>query len=147
MAQSLKFSCRCCGYCGDLGVGTTRLEYWVTVKWPVLCRGCNSVVVANYRKNPLACLACDSVNVREMDRLEVWLGNGDVVFSETLFYPELHPPVPDRLSRKRWWFSGKKKNGRQHRKMKLTDGSYYCPRCEVFELFFYVDVDDFWIAS
>lgn len=140
MAQSLSFRCRTCGHCSNLGVGSSRAGYWTHVQWPVLCLDCISVEVANYRKDPLSCLSCCSSHVLEMDSPEVWRGDGDDVYNDSIFYPEPQPP-------KRWWPFGRKKVKGRHRHMILTDGHYLCPKCENSELFFYVDIDRFWIGG
>lgn len=140
MAQGLSFNCRACGHCGDLAVGSSRSEYWTRLQWPLLCLECKSVRVANYRQDPLLCLSCHSRNVLEADSSEAWRGDGDDVYSASMFYPDTQLP-------RRWWQFGRRKVERRCRHMKLTDGHYLCPKCEDFELFFYVDTENFWIAD
>ncbi len=76
MGFCIKFECQSCRYEGSLSLGSGRMSYNKSFKWPVLCSGCHSLTVANYLVDPLACSSCGSEDVKRIDAPEVSLGEG-----------------------------------------------------------------------
>ncbi len=110
MGFCIRFVCQSCNYDGNLSLGSGRMTYDVSFKWPVLCRGCHSLTVANYLADPLSCSLCGSEDVKRIDAPDVSLGEGEVE------HTNYHSKIGDLTY--------------------YTDDLYLCPKCGEFRLKF-----------
>ena len=101
-----------CGYARQLQLGGGMLDSETTCLFPICCRTCRAVQVANLIESPATCLECGGQDVVAYDAQELLGKAGErEVFS--------------------WRLAGKR--GRERR---LSDGLYFCPACRQMQLRF-----------
>jgi hypothetical protein len=81
MGNSVDAKCGSCSYHGWFRTGGGKNNHTTYSAWPVVCRSCQAVSIANFKSNPLKCLKCESVEVERFDTSENWRGDGEKVVS------------------------------------------------------------------
>ena len=79
MAISLDAHCFACGYDVVVITGAGMLNYQTYAAWPVHCRSCEAVTVANMKTRPLACETCNGTDVVSYAEKELSNGDGEPV--------------------------------------------------------------------
>jgi hypothetical protein len=104
---------RCkCGYEKRFFIGGGMGDFTTRCSFPSLCKDCKTIVDVNLLGKPPECSACGSAHVVPYDSEEVVERRGDQVVADW--------NMEDKLGRR----------------LELTDGLYYCPLCDSFNLSF-----------
>ena len=109
-----------CGYEETFGIGGGMQDFTTRCSFPCLCKRCKSIVTVNLLAKRPECPACRSTRVIPYDKEELVNRKGGRSVAEW--------NMEDQLGRR----------------LELTNGSYYCPSCDSFDLTFapsYVDWD------
>lgn len=110
MGSIIEAACEC-GFSQVLYLGGGMANFQ-TVSWfPVYCRSCQSMQLANLLNSPLACKACGGTEVLSYESAEL---RGDAHEHEVFS-----------------WYAGQ-----LQRPLRLSDGFYFCPTCQQMQLRF-----------
>ena len=111
MGSAVKATCKC-GYEETFMIGGGMQNFHTFCAFPVLCKKCKAIVTANLLAQPLCCPACESSEIVPYDDKELRKRKGRHCVAEW--------GIKEQLGRK----------------LQLTDGLYYCPNCDSFDLTF-----------
>lgn len=101
-----------CGLKANILIGGGRVNFLTTCYFPCLCVRCSNVVQANLLTKTLRCPKCRSTKLTPYDNTDLAGSPGQDEVAEW--------NVEDKLGRT----------------LKLTNGTYKCPKCEKFTLRF-----------
>lgn len=111
MGSSVKAVCKC-GYEGSFAIGGGMISFETVCEFPCLCKKCNQIVECNLLNKRVACPECKSTRVVPYDDKQLCGKPGTVVVTS---------------------WNMEKRLGRE---LELTNGTYFCPKCQKFDLEF-----------
>ena len=111
MGSAVRATCKC-GYDETFMIGGGMRDFTTVCWFPALCRACSRIVPVNLLSNRPKCPECGSVRIAPYDQDELAEETGNQVVVE---------------------WSMKEQIGRD---LRLTNGRYYCPSCDSFDLTF-----------